>query len=58
MPAVTHVLDPKVIARLSYAAAHQIDRTDFSNSQKGTPSGRRVEKVDQIAKIIQDIFEQ
>lgn len=58
MPAVTHVLDKKVIERLAYAAAHQIDRTDFSNSDKGLPSGRRIERVDRIAAIIQDIFEQ
>lgn len=58
MPAVTHVLDKKVIERLAYAAAHRIDRTDFSNSQKGTPSGRRVERVDRMAEIIQEIFEQ
>ncbi len=58
MPAVTHVLDKKVIERLAYAAAHKIDRTDFSNSEKGTPSGRRVERVDRIAEIITEVFDQ
>ncbi len=58
MPAVTHVLDQKVIERLAYAAAHRIDRTDFSNSDKGTPGGRRVERVDRIAEIIKDTFDQ